>query len=157
MVSSPGRDRCTIQRYYRTKVLMTKGLFGQRYYKTKVLSGTKTDQYLIFDWDMELWPFNHPLMSQSKVLNPNPFLGRFHRRFQCRLSSVTITRSGATPACAVTSPWRMLTRHNITLAVASVGSFCGQRYSWTKSIAIGRKSGFRTEMDELIIRNNIGW
>ena len=55
---------------------------------------------------MKLWPFSHPLMSQSKNFNPNLFLGRF----QCRLSSVTITRSGATPASAVTSPSRMLTR-----------------------------------------------
>ena len=38
--------RCTIQRYYKTKVLWTKVLFGQRYYKTKVLFGTKSDQYL---------------------------------------------------------------------------------------------------------------
>ena len=35
-----------IQRYYKTKVLLTKVLFGQRYYRTKVLSGTKSDQYL---------------------------------------------------------------------------------------------------------------
>ena len=34
----------------------------------------------------------------------------FPRRFQCPLSSATITRSGATPASAVTSPSRMLTR-----------------------------------------------
>ena len=33
--------RCTIQRYYKTKVLLSKVLFGQRYYKTKVLSRTK--------------------------------------------------------------------------------------------------------------------
>ena len=44
-------------------------------------------------------------MSQSKNLNPNLFLGRF----QCRLNSVTITQSGATPASALTSPSRMLT------------------------------------------------
>ena len=68
--------------------------------------GTKSDQYLIFNWNMKLWPFSHPLMSQSKNLNPNLFLGRF----QCPLSSVTITRSGATPASAVTSPSRMVTR-----------------------------------------------
>ena len=85
---------------------MTKVLFIQRYYLTKVLFGTKSDQYLIFNWNMKLWPFSHPLMSQSKNLNPNLFLGRF----QCRLSSVTITRSGATPASAVTSPSRMVTR-----------------------------------------------
>ena len=85
---------------------MTKVLFGQRYYLTKVLFGTKSDQYLIFNWNMKLWPFSHPLMSQSKNLNPNLFLGRF----QCPLSSVTITRSGATPASAVTSPSRMVTR-----------------------------------------------
>ena len=55
---------------------------------------------------LKLWPFSHPLMSQSKNLNPNLFLGRF----QCRLSRVTRTRSGATPASAVTSFSRMLTR-----------------------------------------------
>ena len=55
---------------------------------------------------MKLWPFSHPLMSQSKNFNPNLFLGRF----QCGLSGVTITRSGATPASAVTSPSRILTR-----------------------------------------------
>ena len=38
--------RYIIQRYYKTKVLLTKVLFGQRYYRTKVLSGTKSDQYL---------------------------------------------------------------------------------------------------------------
>ena len=64
-------ERYTIQRYYRTKVLLTKVLFGQRYYRTKVLSGTKSDQYLIFNWNMKLWPFSHPLMSQSKNLKPN--------------------------------------------------------------------------------------
>ena len=35
-----------IQRYYKTKVLLTKVLFGQRYYKTKVLSGTKIQPIL---------------------------------------------------------------------------------------------------------------
>ena len=55
---------------------------------------------------LKLWLMSDPLMSQSKNFNPNLFLGRF----QCRLSSVTITRTGATPASAVTSPSRMLTR-----------------------------------------------
>ena len=36
----------TIQRYYRTKVLLTKVLFGQRYYKTKILSGTRIQPIL---------------------------------------------------------------------------------------------------------------
>ena len=36
----------TIQRYYRTKVLLTKVLFGQRYYNTKVLFGTKIQPIL---------------------------------------------------------------------------------------------------------------
>ena len=56
VVQLPDRSSCQlllavqpgyiIQRYYRTKVLLTKVLFGQRYYRTKVLSGTKSDQYL---------------------------------------------------------------------------------------------------------------
>ena len=37
---------CTIQRYYKTKVLWTKVLFRQRYYKTKVLFGTKNQPIL---------------------------------------------------------------------------------------------------------------
>ena len=41
------RSRYTIQRYYRTKVLLTKVLFGQRYYKTKVLFGTKIQPILL--------------------------------------------------------------------------------------------------------------
>ena len=46
IITNLDRQRCTIQRYYKTKVLWTKVLFGQRYYKTKVLFGTKSDQYL---------------------------------------------------------------------------------------------------------------
>ena len=105
-MSDQGGTRCAIQRSYYTKILLSKVLFLQRHYCTKVLIGPKSDQYLIFNWNMKLWAFSHPLMSQSKYLNPNLLLGRF----QCRLSSVTITRSGATPASAVTSPSQMLTR-----------------------------------------------
>ena len=78
---------------------------------TKVLSeiaGTKifVVKITVKSIVLKLWLMSDPLMSQSKDLNPNLFLGRF----QCRLSSGTITRSGATPASAVTSPSRMLTR-----------------------------------------------
>ena len=54
---------------------------------------------------LKLWPFSHPHEPIKKLDSKS-----FPRRFQCPLSSATITRSGATPASAVTSPSRMLTR-----------------------------------------------
>ena len=78
---------------------------------TKVLSGIAGTKIFVVKITvksivLKLWLMSDPLMSQSKNLNPNLFLGRF----QCRLSSVTITRSDATPASAVISPSRILTR-----------------------------------------------
>ena len=97
-----------IQRYYNTKVLLTKVLFGQRYYKTKVLSGTKSDQYLIFNWNMKLWPFSHPLMSQSKNLKPNLSPWPF-----------SATDSAADSAASDdTSGYDSRSRSNVTLAKA---------------------------------------
>ena len=47
-----------------------------------------------------------PAHEPIKKLESKSFLGRF----QCRLSGVTITRSGATPASAATSPSQILAR-----------------------------------------------
>jgi hypothetical protein len=90
---------------YTKQGIRKQGIRSKVYLTTQPNCGRNTPLEFL-TWNMKLWPFSHPLMSQSKNFNPNLFLGRF----QCRLSGVTITRSGATPASAVTSPSRILTR-----------------------------------------------
>ena len=90
---------------YTKQGIQNQGIRSKVYLTTQPNCGRNTPLEFL-TWNMKLWPFSHPLMSQSKNLNRNLFLGRF----QCRLSGVTITRSGATPACAVTSPSRLLTQ-----------------------------------------------